>query len=789
MSNYSNLNKAYQDNTKNHLIKKNIENFSFDIQLPSNIVLPLLSIDLAISVASKSGKFVVGRILDIPIDTVTILIRTFQGDEILPLLLDKVSDADAGLKMIVRNLKKINISNIKTFTKLIQNSILNNVKSARKLLEVVAEKAAQSIDDAVLKNAKSGSELSDALKAQAPVIDDAIKAAKTASKATATFSKLASQTVGKAILKVKPDLLFSGISLGLDIADYAGADVGSVNYSSMLTNEALFALKDVFQTEFENSKKTTKFNNNIIGPLMRDDIDYFNLLLIMNIVDNNMKSQINTDINNFNNGGIKAQYIVESYDPDSEIFHANCINYKVKEYINSLNYNQPNELLQKTMNAFEQLCINNGGTMTDDKKCSYTEQNCVAGKAFDTNNKVNIYAEWKDNKCQIADPSMMLNCKKLGLKYDKDIQITNSTDECKTKGTCKTLSGFCKIDSDYCYKYKAQYEENPNISNTRDCNVSIGQQILEMLIGTVILRELMDVTGDAVLPVMLHVMENSHQFQTFQKGMDNIRTGNIDPKYLLDQVGQKCGWASSSDNFKRVFKQQIINTNWRQKAGFQQGDIKVTCEKDGCKDGFTYIPGNGNIPEKCVSNKKGQKCVNTNNKPFFASLIDDNGDCINSNSCVDGFSLKNDKCIFDNSGKPCNPNLNKLGCPGCEKPSKGDLNLGLNQVYDDEGYCTVPSTPLKCKDTSNTIRYTTDGKPYCDKMAKTLDDLGKINLNNPYKPLVDFSNLGELIAKPISLPVNTANIDSTTMPPIAIDLSKMDFSKIQMAAPKACTIL
>jgi len=838
ISNYSKLSEGYQDNTKNYsklsegyenTKKQNTKNDSvenWDVQLPTGTVLPLLVTDYLISLQTKS---VIGYILDIPIDFFKFLVGVCEDGDIALIGFEKIKDLDKNLKSLFSELKKYRIRNMKSYLKLIKTSMSKfYADSMKQLLKNIEQAAIDSIEKSVTNNIKSSDEIT-------KIVDNStlIKDFKNG----VAGLKAGIQGFGKLLLK-SPDLVFSGISLSLDIADYAGATVGSVNYSSMLTNEGLFALKNMYQNEFEDNLTKSEIDKNlIIGPLTRDGVNYFELLLAKKIFFTNGDRfiiEINKDITSFNNGN-KIQYLVDAYNPDNNIFTNNCLKYKVKEYLTNMNIKDCQDLYAQINIDYRNLCQNNKGFITTDGICSYTESNCVAGIAFDTNNLINFYSEWKDGKCKIADPTMMQTCNKIGLEYDKNITITGSDEDCKLTNTCKTLSGFCKIDSDYCFKYKAGYEPNPNISNKGDCNVALGQQIAEMLIGTVILRELMDAEAKALEPLNDYIMRNSGdilntmvniaspvlnqymdtdvKFQNLPDAVLNWRNSipeiapgnlckpkepdNFNYKYVKNENGLICQkildckknyYGNDSDD--TYFNNCVSNL-----YGKNCNDNNLICQKTlECKKKYN----NDKDLTKCISNLYGKNC-------------DDNLICQKSLECKKGYNnvVNFTECVHNSYGKNCDVNsdysislYDKNGkcvkTNNCMTGYTYDSNLNKCK-YTKSGQDCVPGINrpiacLKCEkptkgDIISGIKQVYDDEGYCT-VLKTGTDGGYTCIDS--SNVLRYDNGKPYCAKPVSIDNLGAAIGTNPYDKPLFDSSNLGagmFNAPIVANSNACSIM
>jgi hypothetical protein len=113
-------------------------------------------------------------------------------------------------------------------------------------------------------------------------------------------------------------------------------------------------------------------------------------------------------------------------------------------------------------------CSDRGGFYTDSKKCSFTKENCLARWPLNTGD---TYYEFKEGVCQIAPSIMRSFCERIGLDVSYD-----------------TESGRCRLSDKYCRRYGAT-----GLNSQGDCRISGGQEFAENLIGTTIVRSLVNI--------------------------------------------------------------------------------------------------------------------------------------------------------------------------------------------------------------------------------------------------------------------------------------------------------
>jgi hypothetical protein len=174
-----------------------------------------------------------------------------------------------------------------------------------------------------------------------------------------------------------------------------------------------------------------------------------------------------------------------------------------------------------TANLMNQMCLEKGGILVNPDKttfadykgydkyptfkreigvCSYTKDKCKDGVAYDKsklmydetkNPEPDIYAEWDGAKCKMADPTAMLNCDSMKLKYNSEKTLCKNSD---------CVTGLCEVDVPYCSKFGMQYITNNNIYNEKketqkDCMTDASQDVMEFIFGTVMTRGLKNLLG------------------------------------------------------------------------------------------------------------------------------------------------------------------------------------------------------------------------------------------------------------------------------------------------------
>lgn len=119
--------------------------------------------------------------------------------------------------------------------------------------------------------------------------------------------------------------------------------------------------------------------------------------------------------------------------------------------------------------VYRQWCGEVGGFIYEDGKCTLKEDKCSEWPVKDGE----MYREFRDGKCVLADATVRRACDDAKLPYDMS-------------------KGVCKIDEAYCKSKGAEWSMNKN-TNEKDCVVPVGQQALEAIFGTTITRGLKQV--------------------------------------------------------------------------------------------------------------------------------------------------------------------------------------------------------------------------------------------------------------------------------------------------------
>lgn len=120
--------------------------------------------------------------------------------------------------------------------------------------------------------------------------------------------------------------------------------------------------------------------------------------------------------------------------------------------------------------AFARICASLGGKLVGKEQCSWsTKEQCQQSYTWPPDEN-SVYAEWKNDRCEAAAGTMRLICEGNSLDYDE-------------------ATGVCKIDENYCKSKGAEWRWNDEIKD-HDCTIPLGQDILENLFGTTIVRGL-----------------------------------------------------------------------------------------------------------------------------------------------------------------------------------------------------------------------------------------------------------------------------------------------------------
>jgi len=149
--------------------------------------------------------------------------------------------------------------------------------------------------------------------------------------------------------------------------------------------------------------------------------------------------------------------------------------------------------------ALNKICVDKGGFMTPDKKCSFTQTNCLANWPINTGD---TYYEFKDGVCQVQPGLMREFCEKIGLGVYYDLN---------TRG--------CVLTDEYCRRYGASGVVNG------DCQITDGQAFAEAVFGTTVVRGLANIfdpdnympcTGDwKPFPSIPGIPKGSNMFENY----------------------------------------------------------------------------------------------------------------------------------------------------------------------------------------------------------------------------------------------------------------------------------
>jgi hypothetical protein len=329
--------------------------------------------------------------------------------------------------------------------------------------------------------------------------------------------------------------LFNGISMALDLADATGNNLTELNYANMMTNEMFYDLKIESNAEFEQGLIENGIKGNVVlsplDKLKADEIaDYIGPILIeyiLNMPNASGKTNLETWISE------KIAKMLENGEITEEMTKNE--KYKTDENINKILDSKINDELEifidleenssfisiVTANLMNQICLDKGGILVNPDKttyadykgydkyptfnreigvCSYTKDKCVNGIAYDKtklmydetkNPEPDIYGEWDGTKCKMADPTAMLNCDSMKLKYNPNKTLCKNSD---------CVTGLCEVDAQYCSKFGMQYITNNNISNEKketqkDCMTDPSQDVMEFIFGSVMTRGLKNLLG------------------------------------------------------------------------------------------------------------------------------------------------------------------------------------------------------------------------------------------------------------------------------------------------------
>jgi hypothetical protein len=382
-------------------------------------------------------------------------------------------------KQVYRRYGKVMItSSLKIRTKLISNIIFSiNSASFLKYFKKLPYKSA-----AVLKHLKSFGKL-------------------LGKKLGTTLSKATLKGALKA-LKPGPMAMFDIISFGLDVGNVGG-------FSQYETKETLYKTKKYldesfekmvfdklisdFTEEQEKEKQSAKeqglpftpvdFSKFTISDFLPLIMDPTNELKSNADYNKNLETKITTlitDMLNFKEDE-KPHKCVENY---ITTLQKDAESGKLK-----LTGDETDEQLETIMSSYMTLidydcikdiisneeCRSVDGLIYDNDKCTFKKEKCIKTLPLGEDQ---IYTEFKNGKCILANPGMKEVCNKL----QNEVLGGN-----KNSVTYNEETGMCDISEEYCRTKGVSWKYNSNIKEN-DCYVPLEQKVFEVIFGDTITR-------------------------------------------------------------------------------------------------------------------------------------------------------------------------------------------------------------------------------------------------------------------------------------------------------------
>ena len=369
-------------------------------------------------------------------------------------------------------------SSLKIRTKLISNVIFSiNSASFLKYFKKLPYKSA-----AVLKHLKSFGKL-------------------LGKKLGTTLSKATLKGALKA-LKPGPMAMFDIISFGLDVGNVGG-------FSQYETKETLYKTKKYLDESFEKmvfdklileftadqekEKQTAKEQGLPFTPIDFSQFTISDFLPLIMDPTNELKS--NADYNKNLETKIKTLVTDMLNFKEDETPHK-CI----EKYVTTLQKDadtgklkltgdETDEQLETIMGSYLSLidydcikdiisneeCRSVDGLIYDNDKCTYKKEKCIKTLPLGEDQ---IYTEFKDGKCVLANPGMKEVCNKL-----KNEVVGGN----KNSVTYNEENGMCDISEEYCRTKGVSWKYNSNIKEN-DCYVPLEQKVFEVIFGETITR-------------------------------------------------------------------------------------------------------------------------------------------------------------------------------------------------------------------------------------------------------------------------------------------------------------
>ena len=316
-----------------------------------------------------------------------------------------------------------------------------------------------------------------------------------------TLSKTTLKGTLKA-LKPGPMAMFDIISLGLDLGNVGG-------FSQYETKKTLYKTKKYldesfekmifdklileFTTEQEKEQQKAKEQGLEFTPVDFSQFTISDFLPLIMDPTNELKSnpnynqQLETKITtllnkmlNFNEGEHPHKCIekyITTLQKDAESGKLNLTGNETDEeletimssYITLIDYDCIKDII------LNEECLSVDGLIYDNDKCTFKKEKCIKSLPLGEDQ---LYTEFKDGKCVLANPGMKEVCNKLKKEVvggDKN-SVTYNED-----------TGMCDISKEYCRTKGVSWKYNENIKEN-DCFVPLEQNIVEIIFGETITR-------------------------------------------------------------------------------------------------------------------------------------------------------------------------------------------------------------------------------------------------------------------------------------------------------------
>ena len=403
-------------------------------------------------------------------------------------------------------------------------------KAMSKLGTVIGKKAAEKIA------IKAGSKV--AVKLAAAGTKLAVKAS-----ASATLGP-----VGIAMIAV--DVVMTGLTLGLDIADVGG-------YGNMQTLREYYDFRREIWKEFRKQIETTNDEYGkpfsfpiIIGPFDASETYYDDLDKVITDMGNDVEEPLFKNLHNFV-AKIKSKYpdmtedelLKWTEDNQSKLIDENSIIIK----------------------ADSKLCVKYGGTVKG-AFCSYSSSDDCKNSMNWPPTEDDTYVEWDSDRkvCEVASTGLYDLCQNVGFEYDWNKRMCNITKEyCLTKG------GEWKYD---------------NYIKGFDCVIPFDQKAVEMIFGETMVRGLKQVfDSDQYCPCSEGTTSTGITCQGCPKEHPYLKGALC---YDNDFVSKRADLKPCSD-WNPLYK-DWGGSCWGQSIGRGSGVVGSVVNDYGCSSGYNH---------------------------------------------------------------------------------------------------------------------------------------------------------------------------------------------------------